>query len=391
MDGPNSFAGGSVNTGKTRMKGAPQVLVVARYRTADEAGAIFRCLSRQTYRDTRVVFVQRDEKQVIGSPQNILTICSEGGLIAHLDESGAEMVLFWPDEGTLKEAAIEKLVLALQVAPDQDGVADAARGGTGLWLARKAEAMTSLIALWMESQVRWIKECQQRKTSLFFVPENLTEASDPLSLRRPYAVEHLFGKLRFRLQNYQQTSVDPLWTVPADKIDDRNVLFIVSNLPMGGACKFILDIAGQLKLLGHRVTVAVTAYGVANPWLDELLRIVPDVFVLSHSRPVELPRLIVHLARTRRCGRVILSHCLTGYQLLPWLRSELPDVTFLDYTHIEYEAEWPNGGYALRSVNNQSLLAMSMVSSEHLRQWMIAHGADGEGLRVCHTNINTEK
>jgi glycosyltransferase involved in cell wall biosynthesis len=32
-----------------------------------------------------------------------------------------------------------------------------------------------------------------------------------------------------------------------------------------------------------------------------------------------------------------------------------------------------------------------MVSSEHLREWMVAKGAEAEGLRVCHTNIDVEK
>ena len=139
--------------------------------------------------------------------------------------------------------------------------------------------------------------------------------------------------------------------------------------------------------------MATTGYETkpANPWLDELLTIIPDVFVLSHTRLAELPREIVHLARTRRCGRVVISHSLMGYQLLPWLRSELPGVAMLDYTHIEYETEWPNGGYALRSTANQPLLDLSLVSSAHLRDWMALHGADVENLRVCHTNIDSGK
>jgi len=375
------------------MNEAPHVLVVARYGDADDAGRILRCLSGQTYRETRLVFVRSNKKQETSAPGEAVEICSEGDFPAYLEKAGSERVLFWPDEGDLKQAAIEKLVLALQLAPDQDGVADAARGGTGLWLARNVEAMSSLIALWVKSQAQWIGECHTRKPGLFFIPENLIECSDPEALRRPYAVEDLFCKLPLCLKNYQQISTEPLWTLPAAETDERSILFLVSSLPMGGACKFILDISAQLKAQGYRVTVATTSYDShnPNPWLDELLRIVPDVFVLSHSRPVELPRLVAHLARTRRCRRVVISHSMLAYQLLPWLRLQLPDVSFLDYTHIEYESEWPDGGYARRSVNYQSLLDMSMVSSEHLRQWMMERGAGEDGLRVCHTNIDAEK
>jgi glycosyltransferase involved in cell wall biosynthesis len=115
------------------------------------------------------------------------------------------------------------------------------------------------------------------------------------------------------------------------------------------------------------------------------------VFLLSHTRPVDLPRLIVHLARVRRCGRVVVSHSMLGYQLLPWLRTQLPGVAFLDYTHIEYETEWPDGGYALRSVNHQSLLHLAIVSSAHLREWMTERGANPAAIRVCHTNIDANR
>jgi glycosyltransferase involved in cell wall biosynthesis len=162
-------------------------------------------------------------------------------------------------------------------------------------------------------------------------------------------------------------------------------------LPMGGACKFTLDVVEQLKAKGFQVALATTAY-YPNPWLDEFLRIVPDVFILPHlACAIDFPRLIVHLVRSRGCGRVVISHSMLGYQLLPYLRSELPEVTFLDYTHIEYETEWPHGGYAQLSASRQSLLDRAVVSSDHLRQWMIEKGADGNVIEVCHTNIDSEK
>ena len=63
------------------MNGAPQILVVARYRDADDAARILQCLSRQTYRDTRIVFVLRTEKEVAALAGGALEMCSESGLI----------------------------------------------------------------------------------------------------------------------------------------------------------------------------------------------------------------------------------------------------------------------------------------------------------------------
>ena len=251
-----------------------------------------------------------------------------------------------------------------------------------------------LIALWMGPQVKWIGECMQRKAELLFAAgksERGCRSRPPCA--GPTWSSISSASISSASKIISQIPVAPLWEIPAAGIDDRSVLFLVSSLPMGGACKFILDVTAQLKAQGYRITVATTAYETkpANPWLDELLKRVPDVFVLSHTRLAELPRQIVHLARTRRCGRVVISHSLMGYQLLPWLRSELPGVAMLDYTHIEYETEWPNGGYALRSTANQPLLDLSLVSSAHLRDWMTVHGADRENLRVCRTNIDSAK
>jgi glycosyltransferase involved in cell wall biosynthesis len=392
MDGASTLSGRGLNS-ILLMNAAPKVLVVARYRDAEQAAHILSCLSQQTYKDTMLVLVQRDQKMELLPDKNPPEICTENDFAACLKKSGAERVLFWPEEGDLREAAIEKLVIALQLSPEQDGVADAARGSTGLWLARCGETMTSLITLWFGPQIKWIEECMRHKPGFFHLAENLSGASNPAELRRPYAIEQFFGKLRFRFENYQPVAIEPLWAVPVGEIDDRAVLLLVSRLAAEETGDFILNLVRQLKSQGYRVTIAATAYDTStgSARLNELLQIVPDVFVLCPPRPVDLPRLIVHLARTRRCGRLVICHCPLGYQLLPWLRSELPTVSFLDYTHLEHESEWPHGGSALRSVNHQSLLDMSVVSSQHLRQWMVDRGADANGLRVCHTHIDIKK
>ena len=369
---------------------APRILVVARPRGATDLEALRECLSKQSYPVAELLIVPRPIDDSVGEAANF---CPESNFSNRLEESDADMVLFWPEEGNLKPAAIEKLVLALQLCPDQSGVADVAQGETGLWLVRRTVETTPLITLWIKSQLKWIEECLAKKSALFYIDENLSDAADSSTLWRPYAVEKYFAKLPFQLENYQPIANEPLWEIAPSEPDPKSVLFIVTSLPMGGACKFILDIAGQLKSRGYRVTVATTTYDKhnPNPWLGELLKIIPDVFVLSHTRPVDLPRLIVYLARSRHCGRVIVSHSMLGYQLLPWLRLHLPGVAFLDYTHIEYETEWPNGGYALRSVKNQMLLDAAMVSSAHLRDWMTGHGAKVDGIRVCQTNIDANK
>jgi glycosyltransferase involved in cell wall biosynthesis len=369
----------------TMTKDAPSVLVLARYRSSGEAARVAVALSGQTYSHTRLVFVATGvDESAAPAPHEI---CPRESVPDLLEKSEADYLFYWPEADDLHETALEKLVLALHPAPDQDGVTDASRGLDGLLLIRLQGDAPIFALRWLDSKMKWLTEITRRKLHFFFIDEPLTRtpagdatdfgAAEKVFVPLPYVFSH---------SHYESIPEEPLWTVAAETPDPRSILFLVASLPLGGSSKFLLDVVAQLKARGHRITVATTS-DENNPWLGELLSIVPNVFVLSHARPAELPRLIVHLARSRRCGRVINSDSLLGYQLLGWLRGKLPGISFVDYVHIEY----PDGWYALRSVNYQSLLDLTMVSSEHLRNWMIARGADGDKIRVCHTNIETEK
>ena len=55
------------------------------------------------------------------------------------------------------------------------------------------------------------------------------------------------------------------------------------------------------------------------------------------------------------------------------------------------EEQWKNGGYPRLAVEYQHLLDMNIVSSTHLRQWMISRGAQKQRIQVCYTNIDAQK
>jgi len=360
------------------MNDGPRVLVLARAGGQDPEDRITQSLARQTWRGAQLLLV---------GPGDPATACSPSALAGRLRASDADYLFFWPEQGELRETAIETLVLALHLAPDQHGVTDLSRGLDGLLLLRRNELTLSFADRWLEQRTPWAAEAQRRQLGLFFIDESLTHNRE-IAFADAGPVGGVFQPLAIVSGHihYESVTEGPLWPLPAETPDPRHVLFLVSCLPLGGSSKFLLDLVGQLTAAGHRVTVVTTA-DEPNPWLGELLKLIPDVFSLSHIRPVEIPRLILHLARTRRCGRVVLSDSLIGYQLLPLLRAELPDVSFLDYIHVD----WPDGWFALRSTHYNSLLDVTLVSSAHLRRWMIERGADGDKIQVCHTNIDAEK
>jgi glycosyltransferase involved in cell wall biosynthesis len=116
----------------------------------------------------------------------------------------------------------------------------------------------------------------------------------------------------------------------------------------------------------------------------------PDIFILEHFlRLVDYPRFLRYLIASRQIDAVLISHSEFGYQLLPYLRAHCPEVTFVDYCHIE-EEQWKNGGYPRQAVEYQNLIDLNLVSSAHLKGWMENQGADSQRIAVCHTNIDPE-
>lgn len=169
----------------------------------------------------------------------------------------------------------------------------------------------------------------------------------------------------------------------------RRVLMIVPWLSMGGADKFQLDLLAQLTGHGWEVTLATTLNG-PDPWEPAFSALTPDVFVLHRFlRLVDYPRFLRYLIQSRQVDTVLISHSEFGYQLLPYLRAHFPDVAFVDYCHIE--EQWKNGGYPRMGVEYQEQLDLNVVSSEHLKRWMVSRGADAERIQVCYTGVDADR
>lgn len=169
------------------------------------------------------------------------------------------------------------------------------------------------------------------------------------------------------------------------------MLFLVPHLELGGADKFNLDLIRQLQDdHGYEVTVVATRTA-SHPWRREFERLTPDVFTLSTFLHVsDAPLFLRYLIESRRPEVVCVSNSLLGYQLLPYLRAHHPDVAFVDYIHMEEEG-WIAGGYPRVSVRHQTQLARTVVSSQHLKDWLVERGADAAQVEVCTTNIDADR
>ncbi len=196
--------------------------------------------------------------------------------------------------------------------------------------------------------------------------------------------------------------IQPRWHMPCDTVpatlpydnllqkEAPRLLMIVPWLTLGGADKFNLDLLGQLTRRGWEVSIATTLEG-DHSWLPAFARRTPDIFVLQHFlRLVDYPRFLRYLIQSRQVDVVLISNSELGYLLLPYLRAHCPHVTFVDLCHME-EEEWKNGGHPRFAYEYQSLLDGNVVTSEHLKRWMGARGADPQRIHSCYTNADPER
>jgi glycosyltransferase involved in cell wall biosynthesis len=167
------------------------------------------------------------------------------------------------------------------------------------------------------------------------------------------------------------------------------MLLVTPWLSCGGADRFNLDVLDQLTALGWEATVATTLNAEAG-WASEYARYTPDIFLLANFlKKADYPRFLRYLIHSRQVDVVLISHSELAYKLLPYLRAHCPGVAFADYCHID-EPVWENGGHPRFSVNAHESLDLSIVSSEHLKRWMVREGASPDRVRICYTNVDTD-
>ena len=169
----------------------------------------------------------------------------------------------------------------------------------------------------------------------------------------------------------------------------RRILILAPWLQIGGADRFLLDLAAGLVAGGDRVSVALLR-DEQQTLLSELLKATPDVFNLAaFLAPAEYPRFLRSLVASRGVTTIMVANSLLAYQLLPFLRAHCPGVAVVDFQHME--EEWRAGGLPRAGVDHDALIDMHITSSQHLADWMVARGADATRTRVCTTNIDPQR
>lgn len=167
----------------------------------------------------------------------------------------------------------------------------------------------------------------------------------------------------------------------------KRILLVIPWMTMGGADKFNLDLVRQFIEKDYEVSIITTLAG-DNIWHYHFAQFTPDLFILSNFLKFhDYPKFIKNFIASRDIDVLFITHSEFGYFILPFIRYFFPDLTIADYCHIE-EEDWHAGGYPKLSVEYQKYIDLNIVSSNHLKNWMVNKGADKNKIQVCYTNIN---
>ncbi len=113
------------------------------------------------------------------------------------------------------------------------------------------------------------------------------------------------------------------------------VLLVVPWLEVGGADKVNLDLVAGLDRDKYAITI-VTTLDSSQPWWDRFHAITSDIFHLPSlgRSEEEMYDVLRHIIRTRQIQIIQVSQSAMGFQFLPSLKREFPDIPAVSLLHM---------------------------------------------------------
>lgn len=245
---------------------------------------------------------------------------------------------------------------------------------------------------WGHTLPEYLEWYRVRKSGRFSRIMNDQSVHDDFSI----SLKKKYGGLQTRFPSPQLRISQPYETVPVEvpfanrliKSGRRRMLLLVPWMITGGADKVNLDWVKGLIEEGYDISICATLES-HHEWHHLFAHFTPDIFILPNFLHLsDYPRFITYLIGSRQIDTVLIAGSTIGYLLLPYLKAHCTDVTFVDLCHVE-EMHWLNGGHPRFGLGYQSVLDLNIVTTRHLRDWMVTRGGDASRIRVCYTGVDT--
>ena len=173
--------------------------------------------------------------------------------------------------------------------------------------------------------------------------------------------------------------------------DKLHVMMLLPWMEMGGADLFNLDVCRKIDKSRFEVSILTTVPG-EQSWRQRFEEYVTDIFDLpSFLEPKDFPEFISYFIQSREVDVLFLSNSYDGYYMVPWLRSQFPNLAIIDYVHME-EWYWRNGGYARTSGAMGEVLEKTYVCNERTRRVLIRDfGRRPESVETLYIGVDQEQ
>lgn len=153
-----------------------------------------------------------------------------------------------------------------------------------------------------------------------------------------------------------------------DKGQKINLLLIVPWFSVGGADKFNLDLISRLDKSKYNITI-ISTEPCDYIWRQKFEKhaTIFDLTTFLHRK--NWVGFMHYIIKSRNIDIVMQSNSYYGYYVLPWLKSEFPEVIFTDYVHA-HDWSWRNGGYARESVAISNILDKTFTCNNYVQKIM---------------------
>lgn len=150
-----------------------------------------------------------------------------------------------------------------------------------------------------------------------------------------------------------------------------NVLMIVPWMTTGGADKFNLDLVTRANKDKFNFIIINTNPNV-NSWRQDFEEQVVIYDLTTFLDQKNWLAFINNLIRQYRINLILNTNSLTGYSMIPYLKSRYSHIPIVDYIHME---EWYNrcGGYSRDSSMVAPCIDKTLVCNENSRKILINH------------------
>lgn len=197
--------------------------------------------------------------------------------------------------------------------------------------------------------------------------KKIKEVSDTIK-KRIEAIEYPLSKTskpyyKPRLIDFGQYDIE-------DNADKVKILLLVPWMTMGGADKFNLDYIAMLDKDKFDISLMSTVNS-DNEWRTKYEKYTDKIYSLpDFLDPAYYLDFIGYYILSKGIDVVFITNSYKGYYMLPWLRKNFPQISIIDYVHME-EWYWREGGYARVSGMMGGFIDRTYVCNSVTRDVMI--------------------